>query len=75
MEADRLVGLFFCMTAQSLGHQYRTDFPASYWRKCVDGVATFDIGSRRTSAPGLAVFAAQIHGLRGASDDALLTLW
>ena len=36
-----------------------------------EGLSTFDIGSRRTSAPGLAVFAAQIHGLRGASDDDL----
>ena len=37
-----------------------------------EGLSNFDIGSRRTSAPGLAVFAAQIHGLRGASEDALL---
>ena len=36
-----------------------------------EGLSTFDIGSRRTSAPGLAVFAQQIHGLREASDDAL----
>ena len=30
---------------------------------------TWFTGSRQTSAPALAVFAPQIHGLRGTSDD------
>ena len=35
-------------------------------------ISTVYTGSRQTSAPALAVFALQIHGLRGTSDDVFL---